>query len=304
MPFDLADVLTHLSDPKAPLEPGLYLVATPIGNLGDISLRALEILQGATRILCEDTRVTQKLLNAYGIQTPTTSYHDFSSEKKHERIIDELRGGTQAFALVSDAGMPLMSDPGYQLVVAAKEAGVPVWCIPGASAILTALVSSGLPPYPFYFGGFLPAAEGARRTTLTAVQNIPASLVFFETFPRMEATLQTLGAVFGPHRRVAFCRELTKKFEEIQMAPLGEWLSHTVHFSKDKGELVLVIEGAKPTEVLPETEVVALLQNTQKRGLRVKEAAAELQEITGWRRQDLYRLALKTYGDAAGMDDH
>src|SRR5499427_4131194 len=197
-----------------PLPAGLYLVATPIGNLRDITVRALEVLAAADLIACEDTRVTRKLLDRYGIATPLTPYHEHNAAEVRPKLIARLADGA-AMALVSDAGTPLVSDPGYKLVREARTAGASVTALPGASAALAALTLSGLPTDRFLFEGFLPAKEGARRARINELKRIPATLVLFESGARLAAALADLAAELGP-RQAAICRELTKLYEEVR----------------------------------------------------------------------------------------
>src|SRR4249920_2795120 len=188
------------------LAPGLHIVATPIGNLGDITLRALAVLAGADLIACEDTRVTRRLLDRYAMATPLTPYHDHNAETARPKLLRRLAEGA-AIALVSDAGTPLVSDPGYKLARAAREQGADVTALPGASAVLAALMVSALPTDRFFFEGFLPAKEAARRTRIAELNRIPATLVLFETGPRLAAALADLAEGLGP-REAAICREL------------------------------------------------------------------------------------------------
>ena len=204
----------------ARLAPGLHIVATPIGNLGDITLRALETLAGADVIACEDTRVTHKLLDRYGIARPLTPYHEHNAAKARPMLLRRLAEGA-AIALVSDAGTPLISDPGYKLVRAAQDAGHPVTALPGASAVMAALAVAGLPTDQFLFVGFLPPKEAARRARIAELARIPATLVLFETGPRLAATLADLAAGLGGQREAALCRELTKLHEEIRRGELA-----------------------------------------------------------------------------------
>src|SRR6476660_1550279 len=197
---------------------GLYLVATPIGNLGDVTLRALETLAGADLIACEDTRVTRRLTGRYGIATPLTPYHEHNAAEARPKLLARLADG-QAVALVSDAGTPLISDPGYKLVRAACEAGHAVTALPGASAVLTALSVAGLPTDHFFFEGFLPPRQGARQKRIAALANVPATLVLFESGPRIAAALADLAATLGT-RAAAICRELTKLHEEVKRSDL------------------------------------------------------------------------------------
>src|SRR5205809_3453014 len=193
---------------------GLHVVATPIGNLRDVTLRALEVLAAADLIACEDTRVTRKLLDHYGIATPLTPYHDHNATEARPKLLPRLADGS-AIALVSDAGTPLVSDPGYKLVRAARDAGIPVTALPGPSAALAALTVSGLPTDRFFFEGFLPSKEGQRRMRIGELKRIPATLVLFETGARLAAALADLAAGLGG-REAAICRELTKLYEEVR----------------------------------------------------------------------------------------
>src|SRR5580704_4473450 len=201
------------------LEPGLYVVATPIGNLRDITLRALEALAAADLIACEDTRVTHKLLERYGIATPMTPYHEHNAAEARPKILARLAAGA-AVALVSDAGTPLISDPGFKLARDAAAAGHFVTALPGASAVLAALAVSGLPTDRFVFEGFLPAREAQRRKRIAELKGIAATLVLFETGPRIAAALADLSAALGA-RAAAVCRELTKLYEEVRRGDLA-----------------------------------------------------------------------------------
>jgi len=205
--------LHNMSVPARPLEPALYLVATPIGNLGDITLRALETLAGADVLACEDTRVTRVLLDRFGIQNRPYAYHEHNADEAGPRLLQALEAG-KSVALVSDAGTPLVSDPGYRLAQSAIEAGYRVVPIPGASAPLAALVGSGLPNDAFLFAGFLPTKDKARRDRLAELEAAPATLMFFESPHRIAATLAAAADVLGADRSACVCRELTKAFEE------------------------------------------------------------------------------------------
>jgi 16S rRNA (cytidine1402-2'-O)-methyltransferase len=280
-----------------PLAPGLHLVATPIGNLRDVSLRALEILAAADVVACEDTRVTRKLLSHYGIGTPLTPYHDHNAAAARPKLIARLAEGARV-ALVSDAGTPLVSDPGYRLVRAAQAAGHPVTAAPGASAVLAALTLAGLPTDRFFFEGFLPAKETARRARIAALARIPATLVLFETGPRLAAALADLAAGFG-EREAAICRELTKLHEEVRRGTLGELARLYHELAEPRGEIVIVT--APPAEPQPAgaEEVDALLRNALGR-LSVKDAVDEVAGICGQPRRDVYRRALALRADNHG----
>jgi len=277
-----------------PLAAGLYLVATPIGNLRDVSLRALEVLAAADVIACEDTRVTRKLVSHYGIATPLTPYHDHNAATARPKLIARLGEGARV-ALLSDAGTPLVSDPGYRLVQAAQAAGHAVTAAPGASAVLAALAVAGLPTDRFFFEGFLPPKEAARRTRIAALARIPATLVLFETGPRLAAALADLAAGLG-ERAAAICRELTKLHEEVRRGNLSELARVYRELPEPRGEIVIVT--APPTEPQPATaeEVDALLRNALAR-LSVKDAVDEVAGVSGQPRRDVYRRALALKAD-------
>src|ERR687893_110890 len=228
-----------------PLSPGLYVVATPIGNLRDVSFRALSTLAAADAVLAEDTRVTKTLLAHYGITTPLVTYNEHSNDAVRERMIHRLREG-QALALVSDAGTPLVSDPGYKLVQAAIAEGLPVTPIPGPSALLTALVVSGLPTDRFFFEGFLPPKSGARRTRLGELATIPGTLMLFEGPHRLPEMLTDAAAVLG-ERQAVVARELTKLFETVRRGTLAELAGQFAEEGPPKGEIVVLIgEATEP----------------------------------------------------------
>ena len=283
-----------------PLDPGLYLVATPIGNLRDISLRALETLAAADVIACEDTRVSRKLLDHYGIATPLTPYHEHNAAQARPRLLARLADGA-AVALISDAGTPLISDPGYKLVRAAQEAGHPVVPIPGASAPLAALVASGLPTDRFFFEGFLPPKRGARQNRIDAIAAVPATLVLFETGPRLAGTLADLAGRLGV-RAAAVCRELTKLHEEIRTGDLAALAQHYGEGPEPRGEIVIVVAPPDPdAQRAGEDEVDAMLTTALAR-TSVKEAVSEVAALTGHPRRAVYQRALaltKGHGDAA-----
>jgi 16S rRNA (cytidine1402-2'-O)-methyltransferase len=272
------------------LAPGLYVVATPIGHLGDITLRALATIAAADLVLCEDTRVTRKLFNRYGLATPLLAYHDHNAAEVRPRILQRLAEGT-AIALVSDAGTPLISDPGYKLVAAAIEAGHRVYPVPGASALLAALVAAGQPTDRFYFEGFLPSKAGQRRNRIAELAEIQATLVLYETGPRLAESLADLASGFGP-RPAALCRELTKAFEEVRRGPLDELAAHYAKAATPKGEMVLVI--APPDEnarAVSAEELDTRLKHALARG-SLKDAVAEVSFETGWKRREVYARAL------------
>jgi 16S rRNA (cytidine1402-2'-O)-methyltransferase len=234
------------SSQPATLDPGptLYLVATPIGNLEDITLRALRVLKGVDLIACEDTRQTQKLLNHYGISTRTISYHEHNEMTRAAELIVDLEQGTR-IALVTDAGMPGISDPGFRLITLAIRHRVPVVPIPGASAYLAALVASGLPTDSFRFSGFLPAKRGERRTALESVKNSPRTQVFYEAPHRMVETVEDIAEVLGPERHIVIAREVTKVHEEFLRGRAEEVLETLKARGGVKGEITLLIGKAE-----------------------------------------------------------
>jgi 16S rRNA (cytidine1402-2'-O)-methyltransferase len=270
------------------LAPGLYLVATPIGNLADITLRALETLAAADLIACEDTRVTARLLDRYGIKTPLTPYHDHNAAAARPKILARIRDGG-AVALVSDAGTPLISDPGYRLVRAAQDADAAVTALPGASAVLTALGVAGLPTDRFFFEGFLPPKDIARRKRIAELARLPATLVLFETGPRVAAALAALAAELGD-RTAAICRELTKLHEEVRRGGLAELARHYAEGGETRGEFVLVI--APPQAPAPSAADVDELLREALRSQSLKDAVGAVAAATGEPRQQVYRRAL------------
>jgi 16S rRNA (cytidine1402-2'-O)-methyltransferase len=224
------------------LAPGLYVVATPIGNLEDITLRALRVLREADLIACEDTRHTQKLLNHFEIKTPTRSYHEHNESARAQELIARIQKG-ERIALVSDAGMPGISDPGEQVIRAALESGLSVVVVPGASALLTGLVASGLPTESFRFIGFLPPRSGERRSTLETLRDAGETLVFYEAPHRIRETLADLQAAFGPERRIALARELTKIHEEFLRGSVAQVSAEIASRAVKKGEMTLIVAG-------------------------------------------------------------
>jgi 16S rRNA (cytidine1402-2'-O)-methyltransferase len=268
---------------------GLYVVATPIGNLRDITLRALETLAAADAVACEDTRVTRKLFDHYGLATPMMPYHDHNAETARPKILAMLAVG-ESVALVSDAGTPLISDPGFKLVRDAAAAGHTVTAAPGASAALTGLTVAGLPTDRFFFEGFLPAKEGARRTRITELSRIPATLVLFESGPRVAAALADLAAGLGV-RTAAVCRELTKLHEEVRRGDLGSLARDYAVGAETRGEFVLVIAPPAPAEQPSAAEVDDLLRAALGR-TTLKDAVAEVAAATGEPRRAVYTRAL------------
>ena len=268
---------------------GLYAVATPIGNLRDITLRALEILSAADLVACEDTRVTRKLFDHYQLSTPLIAYHDHNAEAVRPKILQRLEAGA-AIALVSDAGTPLISDPGYRLVREAIAAGHAVSAAPGPSSTLMALTVAGLPTDRFFFEGFLPAKEAARRTRIADLANIPATLVLFESGPRLAETLADLAAGLGT-REAAIARELTKLHEEIRRGDLSALAADYAGGAETRGEMVVVI--APPvSEPASAADIDALLTSALAR-TSVREAVAEVASVTGASRRAVYSRALE-----------
>ncbi len=275
----------------APLAPGLYLVATPIGNLGDMTLRAISVLKCAEAIACEDSRVTRKLLSAHGIATPMTPYHEHNAARARPGLIRRLRDGA-AIALVSDAGTPLVSDPGYKLVAEAQEAGITVTAVPGASAALTALILSGLPSDAFFFAGFTPPRSTARKRALAALAAVPGSLVFYESAKRLGDFLDDAHEVFGD-RAAAVCRELTKLHEEVARGSLGELAERYRISGAPRGEIVVVIappgadDAASAEDRLDEALRAAL------DGSSLRDAVDRVAAETGIARRRVYARALE-----------
>ena len=272
-----------------PLEPALYLVATPIGNLGDITLRALETLAGADVLACEDTRVTRVLLDRYGIRQRPVAYHEHNAAEAGPRLIAALESG-KSVALVSDAGTPLVSDPGFRLVEQAQAAGIRVVPIPGPSAVLAALTASGLPSDAFLFAGFLPVKDGQLRTRLSQLAATPATLVFFESPRRLADTLVAMSDVLG-ERSAAIGRELTKTFEEMRTGTLAELAAHYAEAATPKGEIVICV--GPPAERADAPEDVDRLLTSLAAEMPASKAAAEAAKMTGQPKQALYRRLLE-----------
>ena len=283
-----------MQTPNAPIAPGLYLVATPIGNLEDITLRALRVLAQADRIACEDTRQTQKLLNHFDIHTPTVSYHLFNEQSRTEELIEQLREGARV-AVCSDAGTPGIADPGAPLVLAAIAAGIPVFPVPGANAALSALIASGLPTETFTFHGFLPSKAGQRRTELEALPRGPVTHIFYESPHRILDTLQDLIALFTPAQPVVLARELTKLHEEFLRTSAAEAHSTLAARAEQSGQvrgefvLLLVLPPQTQAESRPQTvaEAVQHLQKTQ--SLTEKEALKQVARDRGIGKSEAYR---------------
>ena len=272
-----------------PLEPGLYIVATPIGNLGDVTFRAVDVMKRCDRIACEDTRVTGKLLHHLGISKPLLRYDDHASDATRERLLASL--ATEAVVLVSDAGTPLISDPGYRLVRDARERGFTVTSLPGACAAIAGLTLSGLPNDRFLFAGFLPSKEKARLDALQGVAGIDATLVFYETGPRLVKSLDAMAALW-PDRQVSVARELTKLHEECRSGTAAE-LSEHYSANPPKGEIVLLVG---PPETKASMEDPDALLREALETLKPSQAAAQVAKATGLDRKALYARALEIKG--------
>lgn len=275
--------------PSPPLEPGLYVVATPIGNLRDITLRALDVLAAADVVYAEDTRVARKLFGRYGLKAKVSAYHEHNAESARAEILGALAAGAR-IALISDAGTPMISDPGYKLARAVIAAGHAVIPIPGPSALLAALVSAGLPTDRFLFAGFLPAKESARRAALSDLARIPATLVLYETGPRLVAALADMAHVLGA-RPAAVARELTKMFEETRRDTLDRLATHYAETGPPKGEIVIVV-GPPEEEAVGDEALDIFLREALARG-GVKEAAAAAADVLGVTRKRAYARALE-----------
>ena len=278
--------------PAAPIAPGLHVVATPIGNLGDITLRALEVLAAADAILAEDTRVSRKLLAHYGIETPLTPYHEHNAARARPIALRRMAEG-RALALISDAGTPLISDPGFKLVAEAVAAGIGVTTAPGASAALGALCVAGLPTDGFWFEGFLPTRSAGRRERLNALASLSGTLVFYEAPSRLAETLADLAIELGP-RPAAIVRELTKLHEEVRRGGLDA-LASAYSAASVKGEVVIVVGGAEAKDPVSETDLDAELAAAL-RSLSVKDAAASVAAKHGLRRREVYARAIALAG--------
>lgn len=276
---------------------GLYLVATPIGNLGDITLRALETLAGVDVIACEDTRITRRLTERYAISADLIPYHEHNAEAARPRILQKLAEGA-SIALVSDAGTPLISDPGYKLVREVCAAGYTVTALPGPSSVLAALAVAGLPTDRFFFEGFLPHKQGARRSRLADLARVDATLVLFEAGSRVQDTLADLAEAMGG-REAAICRELTKLHEEVSRAPLPELAANAATL-ETRGEFVLVIAPPpRDADVMDDDALDALLK-AQLPHQSVKDAVMHAVELSGRPRREIYARALALQAEAGG----
>jgi 16S rRNA (cytidine1402-2'-O)-methyltransferase len=275
---------------------GLTLVATPIGNMGDLSPRALAALKAADAVLCEDSRTTGAMLARLSVAARLIALHDHNEANEVPRILEMLRQG-QKLVLVSDAGTPLVSDPGFRLARAAIAEGLPVSAIPGPNAAVMALVLSGLPPEPFLFEGFLPPRPGARQAALGRLKaleqaGLAASVIFYEAPHRLAESLADMAAAFGPERPAAIAREMTKRFEEVRRGGLGALAAHYAS-AEARGEICIVVGPAAAEAVVGDAEVTAQLRAALHSGLSVKDAAEAVAKSTGRKRRDVYREALE-----------
>jgi 16S rRNA (cytidine1402-2'-O)-methyltransferase len=285
--------------PRQTLLPGLYVVSTPIGNLRDITLRALDVLAGADEVLAEDTRVAAKLMTAYAIKARLSPYHDHNGAERRPELLAKLQAGAK-IALISDAGTPLVSDPGWKLVHEAIGAGHKVWPVPGASALLAGLVASGLPSDCFLFAGFLPPKHGARLKAAAALKTVPGTLIFYESGPRLADALADLAATLGP-RDAAVARELTKFFEETRRGTLTELADHYAATGGPKGEIVVLVGPPQALAADPDAVTAALiaLLATQP----TKAAANAIAEAFGLSKRDVYTQALALRSAAVAPDE-
>ena len=267
----------------------LYIVPTPIGNLEDITFRAVRVLKEVDLIAAEDTRHSRVLLNHYGIRTPVTSYHEHNERTKARELVERLRQGT-SIALLSDAGTPMISDPGYRLMVEAIGAGVQVVPLPGPSALTAALTAAGLPTDRFAFEGFLPAKKSERRSTLEALKNDTRTLLFYETPHRLKETLADMAEIFGD-RNVAIGREISKVHEEFLRGAMREIIVK-IEQQNVRGEITLIVQGASGGTLVQEEQLISEVRQLAQDGMRVKEISELLSARHGISRREVYRLAL------------
>ena len=284
-------------DRRRPLKAGLHLVATPIGHLGDCSPRALETLEQADLVLCEDTRVTGKLLKLKGVERSLQPYHEHNAARMRPRVLDHLARG-ESVALASDAGTPLVSDPGYKLVRDVIDAGHEVLAVPGPSAALAALVVSALPTDRFLFGGFLPPRSSARRRAIDELSSVPATLVWFESARRLAASLADLADVLGP-RPAAIARELTKAFEEVRRGSLTELAREIADEKTPRGEIVIVVGPPGAGDAVQSDEAVEEALREALETMGPSAAATMIAKMTDRSRKELYQKALMIRGEDA-----
>ncbi|WP_258319682.1 16S rRNA (cytidine(1402)-2'-O)-methyltransferase [Qipengyuania flava] len=282
--------MSETTPPEDCLTPGLYIVATPIGNLGDITVRAIDTLRRCDGVACEDTRVTGKLLKHLGISKPLWRYDDHSESRDRTRLVESMRD--KAVALVSDAGTPMVSDPGYRLVNDCRAEGIAVTALPGACAAVTGLALSGLPNDRFLFAGFLPAKDKARREVLEELGAVDSTLVFYETAPRLVKSLGAIEEVL-PNREVAVARELTKLHEDVKRG-LPSGLKAFYDANPAKGEIVLLV-GPPPEQIASAEDADAMLQDAL-RTMKASQAAAQVAKATGLDRKTLYARAMELRG--------
>ncbi len=283
--------------PAPPLAAGLYVVATPIGNLGDVTLRALSILAAADTVLAEDTRVSRTLSSRYGIETPLSPYHEHNAAEARPRALSRIAEG-QALALISDAGTPLVSDPGFKLVAEAVAAGLAVTTAPGASAVLAALCVAGLPTDRFFFEGFLPPRSAARRERINALAAVPGTLVFYEAPSRVADALADLARELGP-RPAAVARELTKLYEEVRRGTLDALAAEFAAAEAPRGEIVVLV-GPPPAREAVDGQTLDAEIRAALGALSVKDAAAAVAAKHGLPRREIYARALALAGDHRG----
>lgn len=279
---------TDKEENSVDLQPGLYIVATPIGNIRDITLRALDALRSADLILAEDTRISKKILIVYDINSSLLSYHEHNAEKRLPFVLEQLRSG-KSVVLISDAGTPLISDPGFKLTRAALKDNIDVFPLPGASAVLAGLVKSGLPSDRFMFAGFLPPKSAARKIILKSFKLIDATLIFFETGPRVLSCLKDMRDELGD-RDVALVRELTKKYEDGIYGTFSDVINN-VNNTQPKGEIVL-LAGPPKTEQMWKKDDVLYALKIQVPELGLKNASNEISEASGWTKRDVYQMGL------------
>jgi 16S rRNA (cytidine1402-2'-O)-methyltransferase len=281
-----------LNPKSVKLSPGLYLVSTPIGSARDITLRALDVLASADVLAAEDTRTLRKLMEIHGIplgDRQVLAYHDHNGAQMRPRLLEQMAQG-RSLAYASEAGTPMVADPGFDLARAAREAGIAVTAAPGASAVITALTIGGLPTDRFFFAGFLPNSASQRKTALRRYADIPGTLVFYESPKRIAAMLRDCAEVLGADRKAALCRELTKKFEEVISGTLHE-IGDVCAARTLKGEMVVLIER-KSSENIRESDVDLMLKEALK-DKSVRDAADEVSARTGLARRQVYQMALK-----------
>lgn len=278
-----------------PLEPALYLVSTPIGNLGDMTIRGLETLAACDVLACEDTRITRRLLDRYGITQKPYAYHEHNAQKVGPKLIEQLSAG-RSVALVSDAGTPLVSDPGYRLGLEAREAGFRVIPIPGASAVLAGLAASGLPSDDFRFVGFLPNKDGTRRNFLETLSHVQSTLIVFEAPTRLASSLKAISDVMGQDRMICVGRELTKRFETVLTMKASEM---SEHFEGEtiKGEIVILISPSQTADAPTSDEDIDAILKSLLQEMSASKAAKEAAKMTGLQKSDLYARLLNFKDD-------